>query len=350
MKIGEVIRKYRKEKHLTQEEVAGYLGVSAPAVNKWENDVCFPDISLLAPIARLFGISTDTLLSYKEDLAELEMNQIIENCCRKMQNGDYDEAFQWAMKKIQEYPNCNTLILTLTQAIDGYRTVLAISEPGRYDEAIQNLYLRLLECGENAIVQKAAAALFHASLAEGAYEKAEEYLNRFPKQIYNAECLRALLYQKQEKIQEAYELYEKLIFTGYNDISWALNGIHSLAIWDNDIAKAEYMVEKQEKLARLFEMGKYMEVSPGLALAIHQKDKEKTLKLLEEIVGSFSDWGDFKKSELYAHMKFSECRNDSVMLMIKRGLESDAGLDFIRYDVRYKKLLEDFKIMSGKQE
>ena len=39
MNIGTVIRKYRKEKQLTQEEVAGYLGVTAPAVNKWENGV-----------------------------------------------------------------------------------------------------------------------------------------------------------------------------------------------------------------------------------------------------------------------------------------------------------------------
>ncbi len=37
MEIGEVIRKYRKEKNLTQEEMAVRLGVTAPAVNKWEN-------------------------------------------------------------------------------------------------------------------------------------------------------------------------------------------------------------------------------------------------------------------------------------------------------------------------
>lgn len=37
MKIGEIIRKYRKEKNLTQEEMANRLGVTAPAVNKWEN-------------------------------------------------------------------------------------------------------------------------------------------------------------------------------------------------------------------------------------------------------------------------------------------------------------------------
>lgn len=63
MEIGSIIRKYRKEAGLTQEEMANRLGVTAPAVNKWENGNTKPDIDLLAPIARLFNISLDTLLS-----------------------------------------------------------------------------------------------------------------------------------------------------------------------------------------------------------------------------------------------------------------------------------------------
>lgn len=63
MEIGSVIRKYRKEAWLTQEEMANRLGVTAPAVNKWENGDTKPDIDLLASIAKLFNISLDTLLS-----------------------------------------------------------------------------------------------------------------------------------------------------------------------------------------------------------------------------------------------------------------------------------------------
>ena len=40
MKTGEVIRMYRKNRNLTQEEMASRLGVTAPAVNKWE--IMFP--------------------------------------------------------------------------------------------------------------------------------------------------------------------------------------------------------------------------------------------------------------------------------------------------------------------
>ena len=68
MDIGVVIKKYRKEAGMTQEEMANRLGVTTPAVNKWENENSYPDIALLAPIARLLGISLNTLLSFHEDL------------------------------------------------------------------------------------------------------------------------------------------------------------------------------------------------------------------------------------------------------------------------------------------
>ena len=75
---GSTDGKYRKEKHLTQEEMANCLGVTVPAVSKWETGSSYPDIAMLAPIARLLGITTDTLLSYKEDLTDKEINQWIE--------------------------------------------------------------------------------------------------------------------------------------------------------------------------------------------------------------------------------------------------------------------------------
>ena len=76
MQIGTVIRKYRKEKNMTQEEMASYLGVAAHAVNKWEDGNACPDIMLLAPIARLLGIGTGSLLSYRDDLTMQEIANI----------------------------------------------------------------------------------------------------------------------------------------------------------------------------------------------------------------------------------------------------------------------------------
>lgn len=49
MKINEIIRLRRLELGLTQEQLAQRLGVSAPAVNKWERAGSYPDITLLPP-------------------------------------------------------------------------------------------------------------------------------------------------------------------------------------------------------------------------------------------------------------------------------------------------------------
>ena len=53
MKINEIIREKRLAKGLTQEQAASRLGVSPPAVNKWEKGVTYPDITLLPALARL---------------------------------------------------------------------------------------------------------------------------------------------------------------------------------------------------------------------------------------------------------------------------------------------------------
>lgn len=59
--IGHVIKRLRKERNLTQEELAELLNISAPAVSKWENDTSMPDISQIVPLAGVFGVTTDTL-------------------------------------------------------------------------------------------------------------------------------------------------------------------------------------------------------------------------------------------------------------------------------------------------
>ncbi len=68
MTFSEKLRKLRKEKGLSQEELAGQLDVSRQAVSKWESEQGFPETEKLLMIGNLFGVSLDYLL--KEDPAE----------------------------------------------------------------------------------------------------------------------------------------------------------------------------------------------------------------------------------------------------------------------------------------
>lgn len=65
MNLGNTILRLRKEKGLTQEELAMEVGVSAQAVSKWENGNSLPDIYMLNTLADYFKVSTDELLSRK---------------------------------------------------------------------------------------------------------------------------------------------------------------------------------------------------------------------------------------------------------------------------------------------
>ena len=93
MLIGDVIRKYRKQAGITQEEMARRLGVTTPAVNKWEKNNTQPDITLLAPIARLLGITTDTLLSYRESLSPEEIAAFVKKLDQDLETREYGEVF-----------------------------------------------------------------------------------------------------------------------------------------------------------------------------------------------------------------------------------------------------------------
>ena len=67
-KMGVLIAKMRKEKGLTQKELADQLHVTDRAVSKWERGICCPDISLLEDLANILGVSISSLLNGEEEV------------------------------------------------------------------------------------------------------------------------------------------------------------------------------------------------------------------------------------------------------------------------------------------
>jgi len=67
--FGQRFARLRKEKGLTQDDIAGHIGISAQAVSKWENDISSPDISAFADLADLLGVTTDVLLRKRRGYA-----------------------------------------------------------------------------------------------------------------------------------------------------------------------------------------------------------------------------------------------------------------------------------------
>ena len=76
MSIGQTIKLYRKEKDLTQSELAELIGVSTQAISKWETGSGMPDISQIVPLARVLEITTDKLFGHTDPAFEREVTEI----------------------------------------------------------------------------------------------------------------------------------------------------------------------------------------------------------------------------------------------------------------------------------
>ena len=64
--LGQLIAALRKEKGMTQAELAGQMGVTDKAVSKWERDLSCPDVSSLPLLAEVLGVSLDELMQVKK--------------------------------------------------------------------------------------------------------------------------------------------------------------------------------------------------------------------------------------------------------------------------------------------
>ena len=79
--FGNMVAALRKEKGMTQLELAGKMGVTDKAVSKWERDLSFPDVSSIPKLANILGVSVDELMQVKaeskEDSIKKKIDEII---------------------------------------------------------------------------------------------------------------------------------------------------------------------------------------------------------------------------------------------------------------------------------
>ncbi len=73
--FGQRLARIRKEKNLTQNDLADYLSISPQAISKWESDLTSPDLDTIVKLANLFNMSTDELLGNKKTSTEFIPNQ-----------------------------------------------------------------------------------------------------------------------------------------------------------------------------------------------------------------------------------------------------------------------------------
>ena len=306
MKINEMIRERHIAKKLTQEQMAGYLGVTAPAVNKWEKGTSYPDITLLPALARLLDTDLNTLLSFQEDLSDREI-----------------ALFLNELSELSE------------------------------KEGVETLYVRALNSSDSAIQNQAKAMLISRYMGRKEYERAQELLNSLPEQdFFDKKQIQVNLLIELGKLGEAAKAAEEKLLSATNEIHATLMSLMEIAIKEDRIDDAEYIANVSKKGADLFDLWEYNTYVAHFQLYLVTKQRKKVLKILVSMLKSLTHKWEINQSPLYRHIKTKEVDKTFGPKMQKTLIDSlrhDEDSAYWRENQELEKVLEEFEIKGKKK-
>lgn len=160
LNIGNVLGERRREKGVTQEEVAAFVGVSKASVSKWENGQSYPDITVLPVLASFFHITIDELLGYRPQLTEKEIWESYRYFTRCFGEEPFCDVMEKVRALIRKYDACYPLFLAMAQLLFNHWNLAASIEEGFLVlKEAQELCVRVQRESEDTLLKKDAIAL-----------------------------------------------------------------------------------------------------------------------------------------------------------------------------------------------
>ncbi len=303
MKINQIIKQKRNELNLSQKDIADYLGVSSVAISKWENGVCYPDIELLPSLARLLNVDLNTLLSFNEDLSDVEVHEFINQLFPMGKTNNFDETFVKATNKIREYNTSYNLILLVATML--YSNLLN-EENERYEyyhQEIIKLFQRCFDCPDILIKEQATSMLFSNYLNKLDYIAAQNLLDKLNTTTVDKEILSANLAFKQEDYQYASQLYESKLLSTITKVQDLILYIINVAIKQKDFNKANFLADISKQSAMLFELYPFLYSSASFEVATQSENIQNTYEIAINMLQVLDQDFDASKSTLYQNIK-----------------------------------------------
>jgi transcriptional regulator with XRE-family HTH domain len=104
--LADNIIRLRREKKITQEQLADFIGVTKAAVSKWENHQSMPDLLLLPQLAVFFNVTVDELIGFDPQLSKEQIQRIYQELATEFASGAFDDTFEHCKESIHRYYSC----------------------------------------------------------------------------------------------------------------------------------------------------------------------------------------------------------------------------------------------------
>lgn len=256
MNIGNKIKALRKERGITQEQLAENIGVTFQAVSKWETGIALPDITLAPVLASYFGVSMDTLFEFSLDKIKEDTDRIATETVK------YRESDPMAGRKIIEeglkkYPGNELLLNNLLYLIEDPDETIKIAE-------------ELLEATDDAEIRyDALRFLAYAYKAKGQLKNAKAAIEQIPEIYFTSLTEKAFVLEGKEK----YEAAEKQKWISFENL------IQMMA------KAAEYYNDNREKKKAVDELKKALE----LISVMDNKNFDKYTEYFNSMIEKYSN-------------------------------------------------------------
>lgn len=291
MNIGATIVSLRREKGVTQEQLARAVGVSKPAVSKWETGQSCPDIELLAPIARYFGVTIDDLLAFKRTLPREEADRLVKEIPQIFEKDGFQAGMERCAALVREYPDSQYLKLKVA----GQYTTCGLhfreeerteENLGRFQEYALGLLEEILAGGEGRYWVQAKGIAACCYMQNGDYDRAESYLKELPVPEIDPDSLLPALNLYRGDWDQAAAGSRRLI-KRYGSMALQALGTLMRASWeleDLDTVRcaSQACSQMEELLGRRTGIGQHY----GLLLALQEKDEAEAGAQFEQYVAA----------------------------------------------------------------
>ena len=272
MNIGNKIRELRKQRGITQEQLATSIGISFQAVSKWENNIALPDITLAPMLASYFGITMDELFDF--NLAEIEAAvEGIADEAYKYRQSDPEKSRRILEDGLRKYPENDILLNNLLYVID---------YSNNPDEAIGIASKLIEKSTDYSIKYDSLRFMAYAYKAKGDLQSAKMAIEQIP------------------------EIY----FTRLTEIAYVLNGEEKY-----DAAEKQKWVSFENLIQMMWHLAECYEARGDIGQAI--AETERALSLIAIL-------GDSTTDANYFYENYVDFFEKQIARMTKHSVDSEA--------------------------
>lgn len=362
IQIGTKIREYRKEKKITQEQLAKFMNVSKTSVSKWENGQSYPDIVSLPKLAGFFNVTIDELLNYEAQLTKEEIREYYRHFAERFLTDEYEKVWQDCINLVEEYYRCFPLVLQMSILLLNHLDFNP--DKSQIPSQINKIRSMLIHIKQNSeqpdLMQQALELEGMCALLAGKSDEVFQLLGTTSQPYIPKEPLIAGAYQmigEGEKAKELYQaiLYQQIVATVSLSSSYMMLG-HDTDILYETIRRTERLIEsyQMEELHPAIALQFYYSVVVRLFMAQEKEEAYRYLqKVLDFMIHNHSPYTLHGDDYFYLINQWIETelelgsqtpRSPQMALgSVLQGLETNPMLNEVRKEDRFQKLLSKFK-------